>query len=146
LAFADFLPAHAVSEIEKDLPTPSYSYATVTAIQKLYPTKRLAWVIGLDQLQNFHRWVQGQELLKIASLLVMRRDDLNFEQIVAKLAVDLQLSAPLRGLYELDCRTTPAASRKIREAIKDGLPVDPAWLSSGIRNYIDHEKLYRGHV
>ncbi|WP_129407878.1 nicotinate (nicotinamide) nucleotide adenylyltransferase [Marinitoga lauensis] len=69
-----------VSDIEKNLPTPSYTYQTVKYIKKMY-NENIYLLIGEDSLINFHTWYKWKELLDEITLVVYKRysEKLKFE-------------------------------------------------------------------
>jgi nicotinate-nucleotide adenylyltransferase len=72
LAFAG-LPQVLVSEVERTLPTPSYTLNTLRRLQSDLPAARLRLVVGTDILAELPHWHQVEEVKKLAPLLVFRR-------------------------------------------------------------------------
>lgn len=64
-----------VSSLEEDLEAPSYTIKTLRDLRGEYPTARLAWMIGADQLYSFTSWLEPKAILEIASLVVVPRPD-----------------------------------------------------------------------
>ncbi|KAF2955335.1 nicotinate (nicotinamide) nucleotide adenylyltransferase [Marinitoga sp. 38H-ov] len=60
-----------VSDIEKHLPKPSYTYQTVLKLKEKFDDIYL--LIGEDSLINFHTWYKWRELLKEVTLVVYKR-------------------------------------------------------------------------
>ena len=89
LAFAACVDAPHVLDIEKNLATPNYTIQTLRYFQQLYPKKNLAWLIGFDQLAQFHRWSEPLAILDLASLIVLSRDNGDFLKLARDLARNL---------------------------------------------------------
>ncbi|GAB6189301.1 nicotinate (nicotinamide) nucleotide adenylyltransferase [Marinitoga arctica] len=69
-----------VSDIEKKLPIPSYTYQTIKFIKSKY-NEEIYLLIGEDSLINFHTWYKWKELLEEVTLVVYKRysEKLKFE-------------------------------------------------------------------
>ncbi|MGP1460253.1 MAG: nicotinate (nicotinamide) nucleotide adenylyltransferase [Bacteroides sp.] len=52
-----------ISEIEDDLPRPSYTIRTLTSLESLFPEHRFGLLIGGDSLVSLPRWYRGEEIL-----------------------------------------------------------------------------------
>lgn len=48
-------PQIVVSDIETKINTP-YSYATIKILKKNFPNTHFAWITGMDNAHNFHKW------------------------------------------------------------------------------------------
>ena len=53
-----------VSDIEFQLPQPSYTIDTLTYLQEKYPEKQFSIIMGSDGLRTFHKWKNASELVK----------------------------------------------------------------------------------
>jgi nicotinate-nucleotide adenylyltransferase len=62
-AIGDFNKMKA-SNIEFNLPQPSYTINTLVHLQEKYPKKEFALIMGADNLQTFHKWKNYEEILK----------------------------------------------------------------------------------
>ncbi len=65
-------------DIEKDLPTPSYSINTINKLRELYHNSKFYMVIGLDEAKEFNRWKDYKDILKFVKVLVVIRNTDNF--------------------------------------------------------------------
>jgi nicotinate-nucleotide adenylyltransferase len=75
-----------VSSLEEDLEAPSYTIKTLRDLRGEYPTARLAWMIGADQLQHFTSWLEPKAILELASLVVVPRPDQAKTDLIDKAA------------------------------------------------------------
>jgi nicotinate-nucleotide adenylyltransferase len=62
-----------VSDVERGLPTPSYTIRTLEALAERYPGDELRLLMGADLLADAHRWVRFDEVRQKAPLLVLGR-------------------------------------------------------------------------
>ena len=53
-----------VSDIEFSMPQPSYTIDTLMKLKKKYPENQYALIMGSDNLQNFHKWKNYQQILE----------------------------------------------------------------------------------
>ena len=74
-AFAVLDPARvAVSEVERELPAPSFTYRTLEALAERYPTARFRWIVGSDIVRDTSRWTNLPRVLELAPFFVVGRD------------------------------------------------------------------------
>jgi nicotinate-nucleotide adenylyltransferase len=50
-----------------------FTIETVRRLQRRYPKHRFIWLIGLDNLRNFHMWRQWREIARSVPIAVIRR-------------------------------------------------------------------------
>ncbi len=65
-------PRLVVSDIERRLGT-RYTLDTVAALQRRFPNIRFVWLMGSDNLQNFHLWRNWQQIALRLPLVVVQR-------------------------------------------------------------------------
>lgn len=63
----------SVSDIEYNLPEPSYTWRTLEALKREYPSDCLLLLIGGDSMENFHKWANTENIVKMATLVVYPR-------------------------------------------------------------------------
>ena len=61
-----------LSNLEKSLPKPNYTFETLSALRNLCPEKPVV-VIGADQAMNLARWHRSSELMREYEFLVFAR-------------------------------------------------------------------------
>ena len=64
-----------VSDYELGLEGKSYSYNTIRWLKDKYPGSRICFIMGSDQLEVFNIWYRWQEILELADILVLSRED-----------------------------------------------------------------------
>ncbi|HAW52520.1 MAG TPA: nicotinic acid mononucleotide adenylyltransferase [Flavobacteriales bacterium] len=61
------------SDIEFKLPQPSYTIHTLAYLKEKYPENEYVLVMGADNLKNFHKWKNYEEILKEHEIYVYPR-------------------------------------------------------------------------
>lgn len=64
-----------VSDVEFQLPRPSYTIDTLEHLTAKYPEKEFSIIIGQDNLESFHKWKSPDLILDRYGLLVYPRPD-----------------------------------------------------------------------
>jgi nicotinate-nucleotide adenylyltransferase len=63
------------SDIEFKLPQPSYTVITLAHLKEKYPNDEFVLIMGADNLENFHKWRNYEEILKQHQLYVYPRHE-----------------------------------------------------------------------
>ena len=152
IAFAN-IPKTQITDVEKFLPTPSYTLQTLRHFKIQNPSLNISLLLGADQVENFHQWHEPLSILEIASLLLLPRKGFDLEPVVQNLLKTLQIRwvkrsegrvdlESYRPIFMMDTSVTPAASRDIRNNLEKGLPVSKGWLNTRVVQYIHEHELY----
>lgn len=102
---------------------------TLNHFKTVYPDDDIYFICGTDNLDDFHRWNSFEEILKNYKLLVISRDEYNYDEIIKKF-----------GDYSKNIFLAPISSKKIsstqirKEIIKNGF-------SNKLNNYIDNSTI-----
>jgi len=67
-------PKILVSDIEKNFGS-TYTYNTIIELKKLYPEVEFYWLMGADNMVQFPKWHQWEDIIKNVKLCVFDRDD-----------------------------------------------------------------------
>ena len=140
LAFED-IPKVEVSDHELRQEGKSYSYYTVKYLKELFPDSTLYFIMGSDQLLSFNEWYRYEDIISMANIIaISREDDLDG----ARLA---ELSASLTSeedkITVLNVKPFPVSSTLIRDMIKNGLDCS-CYLDKKVLDYIKSNELYSG--
>jgi nicotinate-nucleotide adenylyltransferase len=135
-----------VSDAELKRPGPSYTYDTLTEIQRREgPGAELHLVVGADMLTDLPLWHRAEDLLELCKVIVVCRPpwDERMEDVLASLRGRLPAGAVerLRG----SVATTPLidiSSTRIRRRVKEGRSIR-FLVPDSVRSYIDSRGLYR---
>ena len=122
-----------VSDIEFDMPKPSYTINTLHALSEKYPEDNFILLIGSDNMQIFDKWKDYQTILEEYSILVYPRKDFDYEPF-EEIYPDMQIleEAPF---FEI-------SSTEIRELIKNNQDASQ-WLHPDVYQFIKENNLYK---
>lgn len=62
-----------VSDFEKDMPLPSYTYKTLTALKSAFPDDEFKLIIGSDNWVDFEKWRDSEKIIDEFGVLVYLR-------------------------------------------------------------------------
>ncbi len=79
-------PRIKVLDIESRLRT-KYTYQTVAALQKRFPGARFVWMMGADNLAQFHRWKRWAKVLTTIPVVVFDRAPYSHRSLRSKAAM-----------------------------------------------------------
>lgn len=138
-------PKFRVSSVEFKLPKPSYTINTLGFLEESYPGKEFVLIMGSDQLPDFHRWKNAEQILLKYKILVYPRAAGSAEK---KAECDQgnnpdELLAPYKSsITFVDAPMLEISSTFIRDSIKIGRDVrffmpDLTW------QYIEEMHFYR---
>lgn len=138
LAFSDIECAR-VSDMEILRQGKSYTYDTLC---ELYSEDTdLVLVCGTDMILSFDRWYRFDEILKMTSLVYVRRenDDDISQQIQKK--VEEYRQKYNAAVKEIKVQAVEASSSEVREKIKKREDTS-SFLSASVKEYIEKWKIY----
>ncbi|MEI9943834.1 MAG: nicotinate (nicotinamide) nucleotide adenylyltransferase [Chitinophagaceae bacterium] len=115
-----------ISDIEFDLPQPSYTTVTLVHLQEKYPEHIFSIIMGSDSFQNLHKWKNYEAIVKNYSIYVYRRPGFEIEnhvnaQLTIVEAPMLEISATqIRQLAKQGKSIRYMVPEKVREEIERG--------------------------
>ena len=115
-------PAYRTCDMEFHMPKPSYTVDTLARLSDIYPQQKFALIMGSDQLDQFHKWKNSDEIIDRYHRYIYPRPE-----TPAKLMEDIP-NATVVDAPQMDISST-----LIRQAIADGKDV----------SFYLHEKVYR---
>lgn len=119
------------SNMEFDLPQPSYTATTLAHASEKYPDHQFALIMGADNLATFPKWRNWEWMIEHYQLYVYPRIDSNGGELKAHSQVHLT-RAPIMEI----------ASTEIRQAIQQGKDVS-YMLPAKVWSFIDENLYYR---
>ena len=69
-----------IQEIEKKIHS-DYSYKTINYILKHYNSIKFFWLMGADNLINFHKWEKWQKIFNNMSIVIFKRHGYNTQAL-----------------------------------------------------------------
>jgi len=117
------------SNVEFQLPKPSYTINTLTYLTEKFPLERFSVIMGADSFQNIHRWKNYEQLVAGYTFIVYNRP--GFEVTETHGAAITVLDAPI-----LDISST-YVRKQVREkkSIKYIVP-------NNVQQYIEENRYY----
>jgi nicotinate-nucleotide adenylyltransferase len=67
-----------------------FTYATVKALKKRYPTIQFVWLMGSDNLAHFHRWQAWRNILREVPIAVFDRAPFSHRALHCKAALAIK--------------------------------------------------------
>lgn len=118
------------SDIEFNLPKPSYTSNTLAFLSEKYPEHEFSLIMGSDSYQNLDRWKNFQAIVNNYSIYVYKREGYEIKNIFTK-APEL-LNAPIIQI----------SASQIRENIKTGKSIRYL-VPEIVREEIETRKFYK---
>lgn len=121
-----------VSDIEFDMPKPSYTIETLTKLKAVNPGLEFTLLIGSDNWTKFPQWKDNERLTKEFKILIYPRlgEDVRINNTYAE------------NVRLVDAPVVEISSTFIRESIRAGKDVR-AFLPNRVYDYILSNKLYK---
>jgi len=119
-----------VSSVELEREGVSYTVDTLRSLHRRKPDTEFYFLIGDDNLSEFHKWKEPDEIRKLARIVVFRRGgqaEINKKKYPDFIYVD----NPLIDI----------SSSEIRERLKRGLPLEDQ-IPPAVLDYIRQHRLY----
>ncbi len=120
------------SDIEFSLPQPSYTIDTLTYISEKYPEHYFSLLMGMDNLETFHRWKNYEMILENYELYVYPRIGSNEGQLAGHSKIHIIQDVPIMQI----------SATFIRKAIQEGKNIAPL-LCPAVWNFLDKNNFYR---
>ena len=124
-------PNFKIEDIENNMPVPSYTIDTLTELKKLHSNCQFNIIMGADNIQNIHRWKDGDRILTDYCIFVYPRLGYSTDHMQLPLSVRIT-EAP----------NIEVSSTQIREWIKNGKQL-PFITSPSVMSYINTNHLYQ---
>jgi nicotinate-nucleotide adenylyltransferase len=118
------------SDIEFKLPQPSYTINTLTYLKEKFPDNKFVLIMGADNLENFHKWKNYEEILKQYEVYVYPRKESDASSFLTHPKIK-SVNAPIVEI----------SSTFIRSAIKEKKDVR-YFLPSSVWEYIKEMHFY----
>jgi nicotinate-nucleotide adenylyltransferase len=113
-AIQDFPFLHAC-DVEFSLPTPSYTIETLNLLENQYPNCEFSLILGADNMENFHKWKNYEEILNRYQIYVYPRHGENMTQPVKHQNIIYMNDAPLLTVSATEIRSLLQQKKSVTE-------------------------------
>jgi len=121
------------SNIEFDLPKPSYTIDTLTYLREANPEHEFALIMGGDNLGTLHKWKNYELILRDYQVYVYKRPNYDLGELATHPSVKL-FEAPLMQI----------SASYIRKCIQQGHSIQYL-VPEPVYEYLSSSSLYRGN-
>lgn len=123
---------YKVSNIEFNLPKPSYTIDTLTYLEEKYPKNQFVIIMGVDGLETFHKWKNHQQIIaKYPRYIYPRLTE-----------TDIDVNAHSNIIFLKDAPVIEISSSFIRQSIREGKDMR-YFLHEKVYDFIDKMNLYK---
>src|SRR6185503_12202435 len=105
------------SDIEFNLPKPSYTSNTLTFLSEKYPANKFSIIMGSDSYQNLDKWRNFETIINNYEIFVYKRKDHEIKNVFSKKPV--VLDAPLIEISASQIRENIKAGKSIRYLVPE---------------------------
>lgn len=118
------------SDVEFGMPKPNYTVKTLEKLRALYPDRSFVLLMGADNIKNFKKWKDYEQILAHHSIYIYPRPFVRLDASEAEL-----------GKYFENAPAIDISSTYIRDSLKAGKDIR-FLLHHKVWNYIDATGLY----
>lgn len=119
------------SDVEFNMPKPSYTIDTLTYLKEKYPKHEFALIMGADNITSFNKWKNSEEILKEHEIYVYPRPNIDISEFENNDRINIT-EAPIIEI----------SSSFIRNAIKEKKDIS-YFLHPNVFKYLDEMNFYR---
>lgn len=127
-----------VSEVELDRKGPTYTVDTLRGFRAAYPDAELFFLLGADQLAEFHEWQEPEGIAGLATLVAVGREGVATEDLSP---VDPGSGEKLK-FKSLDVTRVDISSTEVRARVRDGRSIRYL-VPEAVLRIIETHRLYR---
>ena len=120
------------SNIEFDLPQPSYTIDTLAYLSDKYPDYKFIILMGSDNLESLHRWKNFKTIIENYGIVVYPRPGHELNKVLKHKNIVIAKDAPLMEI----------SASFIRKAIKTGRDIRH-YLPQNVWKYIEEMNFYK---
>ncbi|MFK8006232.1 MAG: nicotinate (nicotinamide) nucleotide adenylyltransferase [Saprospiraceae bacterium] len=124
-------PNLKASNIEFDLPKPSYTIDTLTYLNEAHPEKDFVLIMGGDNIGTLHKWKNYEQILNHYQIYVYQRPNYELGDLAAHPAIKI-FEAPLMQI----------SASYIRKCIREGHSIQ-FLVTQPVFEYIASSNLYK---
>ena len=124
-------PNLKASNIEFNLPKPSYTIDTLTYLKELHPEKKFSLIMGGDNLASFHKWKNHDLIIIDHDIYVYKRPN-----------HDIAKWENHDCVYSFDAPLMQISASYIRKSIREGHSIQYL-VSDPVFEYLEQASLYK---
>ncbi|MBA5629183.1 nicotinate (nicotinamide) nucleotide adenylyltransferase [Moheibacter lacus] len=124
-------PHLMASNIEFNLPIPSYTIDTLVVLKEKHPEHDFSLIMGMDNLKSFHKWKNHEQILKNYSVYVYPR-----------IGSEPGQWENHEKFHFIDAPIMEISSTFIRQALKEKKNIQPM-LPDEVWEYLDGSSMYK---
>ncbi len=128
------------SDFETRRPGITYSSETLTLLNQMYPSHHFYFIIGEDSYFEIEHWHHPWEVMKLATLLVARREYAKTSRTIEEHR-DYLRKKYQADIHFLHCRELDVASSELRRLIAEGKDIHDL-IPPAVAEYIHARNLY----
>jgi nicotinate-nucleotide adenylyltransferase len=134
-------PLLKASNIEFDLPKPSYTVQTLVYLKEKHPEFKFSLIMGEDNLRGLHKWKNVQEIVQHHSIYVYPRVR-TVQEEGKELSIKPHEDLKKADFHFIDGPMLTISASHIRNAIKAGKSVKYL-LTPEVEKYVDEMHFYK---
>lgn len=123
----------------------TYTCDTLKGLKAEYPDDDFYFIMGADSLMYFDQWVNPEQIISMARILVAARDHSSYEQLEEKIQ-QLEQLYPGAVFHIIECAEIACSSSRLREELhqNDDTPSSyiEKYMSRAVLQYIKDKGLY----
>lgn len=132
-----------VSNFEIENKKVSYTIDTLNALSKEYKNDTFYWILSSEDLENFQKWKNWQEIIKKYNLIIFPRSTKTDLKEKVKRCLNLKSLSSNIIIPKLDSLITAnISSTMVRKRVGKNLPID-YMVPEKVKQFILINKLYR---
>lgn len=108
-----------VSDVEFNLPRPSYTATTLIHLEEKYPGNEFRIIMGSDSFENLHKWKNFESIIKNYPIYVYRRKGFDAENNIK--ANVLVVDAPMLEISASEIRQLIREKKSIRYLVPENV-------------------------
>ncbi|MCL1868561.1 MAG: nicotinate (nicotinamide) nucleotide adenylyltransferase [Paludibacter sp.] len=122
------------SDIEFDMPKPSFTVDTLKKLQQKFPDVNFSLLIGSDNALVFDKWKDFKAILQMVEILVYPRENFDFKQV--------KENFPQMKYLEFAPQYKISSTQIRNEIKKHHFALANKWLHPKVLNYIKCKNIY----
>lgn len=132
-----------ISNLELQKKSISYTIDTLNELSVIYPKTTFYWIIGSDQLAEFHKWKNWREIVEKYGLIVFPRQNAkkHIDTLVKNTLKIETIPGNVIPMNQQNLSVCNISSTEIRKKVKRGEQIS-SLVPKKVANYIDKHRLY----